>query len=297
MVVVESLASTLEWERLATNLRVEGALMDALEILSDFPVVVFKGAVLTRLIYDDLRARASCDNDLWIRAADTQEVLRRLLDAGFRPLQGLDAEAAVRRTGQVDLWPAGDFKQPSLDLHRSPFSIRYFSVSEETLANNLMSIVIHDREVQTFNHRLALTHLVAHYIQHHFEEERLVDLGAAWDRWQTHLDGLWGLAAKTCTNPGLLFSLHRAHQKGYCRIPPPAPLCVRSRLVTATLDEPFFQHSIGRKFLSLFLTNPHRLRQGIWSSVFLEKDDLESRYGVGTPWHQYWCHLRHLLDR
>lgn len=295
--MVEVLPSTPEWERLAVNLRVEASLIGALDLLADFPVVVFKGAILTRLIYGDLRARASCDNDIWIRTSVAKSALERLLTAGFRPVPGLDAHGAFRRTGQVDLWPGGEMGQPSLDLHRAPFSIRYFSVREETLLSNLMIIRIHDRDVQTFNRRLALTHLVAHYIQHHFDDALLVDVGEAWDRWQNELDGLWGLAAKTCTNSALLFTLHRAYHKGHCRIPPPAPLCARGRLVTALVDEAPLTHPLGQKFLSLLLTDPQRLPRGIWGSVFLEKDDLESRYGVGTPWRQFWCHLRYVLER
>ncbi len=295
--MVETLSSSPEWERLATNLRVEDALMDALELLGDFPVVVFKGAVLTRLVYGDLRARASSDNDLWVPASHFSSALAALLDAGFEPLQGIDPQAAVLRVGQVPLWAGGDFRSPSLDLHAAPFSVRYFSVREEVLAKNLMTIRVHGRELLTFNHRLAMTHLVAHYIQHHLEDSHLLDVGAAWDRWQTRFDGIWGISAETCTNAAFLFTLHRAFQRGYCRVPPPAPMCARGRAATAVVDEPFFQHPIGRKFLSVFLTNPRRLPQGIWGSVFLEKDDLLSRYGGGTPWRQYWRHLRYLLER
>jgi Uncharacterised nucleotidyltransferase len=295
--VVEVLPSSLEWERLATNLRVEAALLEALDVLQGFSVIVFKGAILTRLIYGDLRARASSDNDIWIPASEASAALDRLLEAGFLPAQGIDARAAVRRVGQVALWPNGDTERPSLDLHLAPFSSRYFSVREEVLNGNLLAVDIHQREVLTFSRPLAMTHLVAHYIQHHFEDDHLKDLGAAWDSWQPILGGIMALAAQTCTKEALLFTLHRTYQLGHCRIPPPAPLYGRSRIVTAVVDKPGFGHPLGRKFLSLFLTSPRRLPEGAWGSVFLEQDDLDSRYGVGTPWRQYWRHLRYLLER
>lgn len=129
-----------EWERLATNLRVERALLDVLDLLPEFRVVVFKGGLLTRLIYGDLRKRASADNDLWIEEPDCSTALRRLLDAGFLPLPGIDPERAMRRNGQVALWPGGVMGEVSLDLHAEPFMAALFPVRIEDIRPHLIEV-------------------------------------------------------------------------------------------------------------------------------------------------------------
>ena len=136
--------------------------------------------MMTRLIYGDLRKRASSDNDIWVPREHFFEALERLEAAGYQPVLGLDSRSAVRRVGQVALWPGGDPDAVSLDLHVEPFSQRYFRIDEPLLLQNLDSVDLHGRCVQTFSPALALLHMVAHWIQHHFEERLLGDVREAW---------------------------------------------------------------------------------------------------------------------
>lgn len=289
----------IRWERIATNLRVERELLDALTILQGLPVVVFKGAILTRRIYGELGSRASSDNDLWVESAHIQEALARLLKEGFEPLPHIDPWLALRRNGQVPLWPQGDMQRASLDLHEHPFSSRYFSVKEPTLRENLDSFRIHERDVLTFNRPLAFLHMIAHYLQHHFEERHLQHIGAAWDAWNASLNGiqLRSLASRTCTQPALEFTLARTYARGHCKTRPPWVPGGRAHLVERALASPLGAHVLGRKFFSLFLTDPRRLPQAGLASVLLQRDDLQSRYGEGASWRLYTRHLRYLLER
>lgn len=289
----------IRWERIATNLRVEGALLPVLDLLQGLPVVVFKGALLTRRIYGDLASRASSDNDLWVPSAQIREALGRLLSAGFRPLPHVDPWRALRRNGQVPLWPQGDTRRVSVDLHEHPFSARYFSVAEATLQENLESVVVHDRELLTFNHSLAFVHMVAHYLQHHFEEGHLTHIGAAWDSWNSDLNEtqLRLLARRTCSEAALELVLGCAYLDGHCRTPGLSSKKPLARLVGKALSTGHFEHSLGRKALSLALVAPRRLPQAALASVLLERDDLHSRYGDGASWRLYMRHLRYLLER
>ena len=106
----------IDLERMATNLRMEDELLGVLTLLDSLPVVVFKGPLLTRLIYGDLRQRASADNDLWVAEPHIGQALARLLAHGYRATPGLDPEGALRRVGQVALFHP-EPRRPSVDLH------------------------------------------------------------------------------------------------------------------------------------------------------------------------------------
>lgn len=287
-----------EWERLATNLRVEKALLEVLDLLADFPVVVFKGGLLTRLIYGDLRKRASADNDLWIEEPACSRVLQRLLGAGFRPLSGIDPDAALRRYGQVALWPRGDLGEVSLDLHAQPFMGELFSVKNEDLRAHLIEVPLHDRTVLTFDKPLSLVHMVAHYLQHRLERDHLEEIGAAWDRWQLDEDELRVLARHTCTEPALEHALLLCAELGHCQKRPLAVKTRRARLC-GHLDSPRRSQlppTRGR-IASYLLAAPQRLPRAAFSGVFLESDDLVSRYGKGSRVSQTWRRARELLVR
>ncbi len=295
---LEMSGDTEGWERLATNLRVEKALLQVLELLEGLPVVVFKGALLTRMVYGDLRQRASADNDLWIPHAYAHEALTRLLSAGYLPEPGLDARAAFRRRGQVPLWLAGDFTQVSADLHVEAFSALYFSVDESVLKEHLVSVEIHGRRVQTFDRLLAMTHMAAHFIQHQFEQHVLVVLGHAWDRWhkELDLDELFLLSSQTCTRSALEYSLWLAHLLGYarCEVPPLSSWRARA-LAQLHGDKLPAQRDIYRKFMSLAVSDLKNIPQGMLHSLWLEQDELNNRYGEGARGAQFLKHIAYLF--
>lgn len=165
-------------ERLAQNLWLERELLRVDELLVDIPFVVFKGVFLSRRLFGDLTQRVSADNDILVREADGERALRRLLDAGYSPvLVGLDPGDALVRTGQVALELSDEERRPSLDLHVRAFSANFFRVDESWLWENHLRVVeLHGRRFRVFDDPLAFVHLVAHYLQHLFEDARLDDV-------------------------------------------------------------------------------------------------------------------------
>lgn len=287
-----------QWERLATNLRVEGALLPVLDCLSGLPVVVFKGALLTRLLFGDLRRRASADNDLWVPERYAEEALSRLLSTGFCPLPGLDASRALKRAGQVALWPGGDFDAVSCDLHLAPFARGMFSVDEDVLQKHLVVVPLHGREVTTFDKPLAFVHLVAHYLQHRLERSHLWEIAVAWDSWELEEAELLELAKQTCTQPALEFAVVAAQNTGWMTRPAFAARHPRARVLLHLTDS---GQKIGgessARLLSLFLAAPLRVPRQLWSGVLLEPDDLRARYGAGSRVLQTLRRARDLLER
>lgn len=287
-----------EWERLATNLRVEKALLEVLEVLPEFRVVVFKGGLLTRLIYGDLRKRASADNDLWVEEPECSRALGRLLESGFRALPGIDPRAALRRNGQVALWPRGDMDEVSLDLHAEPFMGALFPVRSEDVVPHLIEVPLHERQVLTFDEPLSLVHMVAHYLQHRLERDHLEEIGAAWDAWALDEKELRELARRTCSEPALEHALHLCWELGHCRKAPLSVTSRRARLcrLLDSKDRGQLPPTKGR-VLSFFLAAPSRLPKAAIAEIFLEDDDRTSRYGPGSRMRQTWLRVRDLVHR
>jgi hypothetical protein len=286
-----------DWERLATNLRVESQLLEALDLLEGLAVVVFKGTALTRLLYGDLRLRASSDNDLWVPASNMNEALTRLTRAGYLPPPHLDARAAMKRVGQVALWKNRDFNLAAVDLHAEPFSRRYFNVSQQLLLQNLTQVSIQGRGVLTFNPQLALVHLVAHFIQHHFEERLLGDIEQAWRKFRSELtERDWNeLATATCSREALHFTLARfGAYLGRDETSLPWRARFTLNAFSSTSGPP---RNLTRKLLSLFLVDPTRLPGQLLSAFALEADDLRSRYGLGSRPRLLLRHLWRSLER
>jgi hypothetical protein len=301
----------VDLERMATNLRIEEALLDVLDLLDSLPVVVFKGPLLTRLIYGDLRQRASADNDIWIAAPHIHTALERLLGHGYQPTPGLDPQMALRRVGQVALFHE-DARRPSIDLHAEPYSRRFFSVDYERVAQHVRPTVLHGRQVMTFDEPLAFTHLIAHFLQHHFELAMLSDVACAWQRWSAlpgFTQSVLALSRVTCTKPALLFTLRllvrhveeaatpallrqiQAYDGALTMWERVRSLCVLRRFLFGSSEVRAPSLSIERKFLALFLVAPQRLPAEMTRSFLLEHDDLVSRYGPGRRDKLLWRHL------
>lgn len=292
----------LGWEKLATNLRVEDSLLAVMSLLDGLEFVVFKGPILTKMIYGDLRCRASADNDIWVDWDHVFDALDRFLAVGYSALPGLDPRAAIVRVGQVALVHA-DRSRPSLDLHAEPFSGRFFQVDPQTLRAHLMEVDVHGVSTKTFRPELAFVHLVAHFIQHHFEEALLPDIWAAWDRWsrdESIRQGIFKLAPATCTMPAIALTLRLAAKAVRTEAPIPVLLIstwgrLRLASVRSLLATSLGQRAISRKFLALFLVAPTGLLPGIFRATFLAKDDLASRYGAGPYWVLVSRHIRSTL--
>ncbi len=301
----------IDLERMATNLRMEEALLGLLDLLDSIPVVVFKGPLLTRLIYGDLRQRASADNDLWVAEPHVQVALHRLLAHGYRPTPGLDAQRALRRVGQVALF-AKDARQPSVDLHAEPYSRRFFSVDYARVAQHVRPTILHGRQVMTFDEPLAFTHLVAHFLQHHFELSMLADIACAWERWSVlpgFRQSVLALSRVTCTVPALLFILRLMAMSGGAAAGHDKLEQARAWQGSLTMWEGvrvryvlgrFWSRGstvkapplgVERKFLALFLVAPHRLASEMTDAILLDQDDLVSRYGPGRRDKLLWRHL------
>ena len=285
------------WERLASNLRVERALLDALQICQGFEVAVFKGGLLTRRLYGDLRQRASADNDLLVRTADGAAVLDRLTSHGYRALPGLDARRALIRTGQVALWPGGNLDAPSLDLHTEAFSRNFFSVAEESVWSRLETVELHGQRIKTFNAALSLAHLVAHFYQHLLDVSLLPDIARAWERFGASLprQELLDVTRETCGMPALEYAL------GLCRHSVraemiPVPQTRRVRFLLQNYGPVWLSkrpRSAFRGFLSVCVCGPAQLPRALWRGFFPEGDELVSNYGVGSRFSlviRHWGH-------
>lgn len=271
------------WERLATNLRVESALPEVLDALSDLTVVVFKGALLTERIYGDLRARASGDNDLFVPVAEVRAALERLLARGFRALPGLDPWAALAGEGQVALWPQGDTNRVSVDLHQRPFASPYFDVPESLLLEHLEEAELVGRRVLTFNRALTLCHLVAHFVQHHLDRDHLSTIVAAAQAFQLDARELESLAKATGTFEAMDYALSVAADLGLGeRSDNWRTLRARQvrRVWSSERVEP--PREVVRKALALYLASPRRFARGVLENAWLRPDDLRARYGAGS---------------
>ncbi len=288
----------LEWERLATNLRVEKALLEVLDLLDGFSIVVFKGGLLTRQIYGDLRRRASADNDIWIPEPECSRALSVLLSAGYKPLPGLDAKAALRRYGQVALWPDQDIGSVTIDLHAEPFMGSLFAVDYDVISRHLVEAELHGRRVSTFDEYLAFVHMVAHFLQHRLERDHLEEIGDAWDAWDLDEGRLRSLARASCTEPALEHALYLCNRLGACQKPEIGRRSIRAR-TCARLDPPERgEPSKNRgRVLSYLLAAPHRLPRAVLAGLFLEADDSRSRFGSGSRLRQTWLRVRDLVTR
>lgn len=294
-----------EAEVLATNLRVLAALHRVLDLLSELPVVVFKGPLLTMRLYGGLHARASADNDLWLPESSVREALRRLLAAGFTAGPHVEPFAALTWRGQVALWPEGDVDQVSLDLHARPFARPFFSVDDSVLSEHLELDLSTGRPITTFDRRLAFCHAVAHYVQHHLADSQLEVTRRLWLEnvaWSDSSaepsfdlnegDGeLLRLVDRTCGRAAAELALDRCRsldgrpRRGILRAP-------RARAVALGLA--WFGGAppgVVRKFLALYLTAPERLTSGAWAAAFPPSAVLHEQYGLGP---RPWLLLKHL---
>jgi hypothetical protein len=265
--------------------------------LEGVPVVVFKGGILTRMLYGDLGRRASVDNDLWVREPLTQVALQRLVDAGFSALPGLDPHRALRREGQVALWPEGD-DPIGADLHAAPFSRRIFAVSEQILDEHVVPYELHGRLIRTFDKPLSLVHLVAHYVQHRLDPEHLGNLGAAWDQWDLQESEVRRLAVATCSEPALEFALMSAFEQGHATRPVPFATHRRVRSLLRLTDagrRPGGESSA--RLLSLVLAAPDRIVRWTYDGVVLDEDEFVARSGKGRSVGQILRRIRDLARR
>jgi hypothetical protein len=218
---------------IAWNLALEAELVRVLGVLDPIEVVVFKGPLLTRQIYGDLSARQSADNDLLIRSEDAERTLCALSRDGYRVLPFDVPERTLAHEGRVTLLKNVASMVHSVDLHVNAFSESLFRVSPELVRAHLEPVELHGRRVLRFDRKLAFAHLVAHFVQHRFEEHILRDLGEAWTRWQDVLHGqrFREFAAQTCTREAFEYAVSAAHALDLTLGPKIATTCPRARFV------------------------------------------------------------------
>lgn len=289
---------TLAWERLATNLRVERVLLEALEALDGLDVVVFKGGLLTRRIYGDLRSRASADNDLLVRSADGPEALGRLMARGYAALPGLDATRALVRNGQVALFRGAAGDEPSLDLHVSAFSPYFFSVAPDVVWSHLETVSLHGRQVTTFDAPLAFCHMVAHFLQHLLEVAQLEHIGRAWETLGRAVPSaeLRAVAARTCGEASLEYVLGLAAEFGHVSAETLPMTKSRARLAARVAGRPFLDRgptSGLRALVVLWVTGPGRLPAALTRGFLPEMDELVALYGEGSRGRLLLRHWQH----
>lgn len=172
---------------IAENLRVEGALLPALDALGELDVVVLKGGLLTRRLYRDLSQRVSSDNDLLIRGGDAREALERLGRAGFATAPGIDPLRALARGGRVELSTGGE-SAVTLDLHTRAFDPRLFDEDEEWIWSALVPAEFHGRTVRMMNEALTLAHVAGHALSHGADQAHLRVLSRAFSVWAHSVD-------------------------------------------------------------------------------------------------------------
>jgi hypothetical protein len=261
--------------------------------------VVFKGPLLTQRVFGDLRARASADNDLWVSSDRIDAALGRLLRAGYQPEPQVEARERLRRLGQVALWPRGDFSAVSLDLHAKPFNARYFSVSEELLSRHLVSVAHGSRSFLTFDAKLSLCHLSAHYVQHHLDDSLTPMIGRLYEGLavEGQLEQVWRLAEETGTREALWLALDRSRTPGSRlhrpRVDPRAFLIARLLPAAETQRRP---REVTRKFLALWVSGPGRVIPGILHGLAPGRDELRTRYGEGSLVRLTAAHVRRVLS-
>lgn len=279
-------------------MRVEKELLRVLDLLDGLPVVVFKGGLLTRQLYDDLGARSSVDNDLWLRPPFVFEALARLLVEGYRPQPGLDARRALERDGQVALWTEFTPDAVGADLHAHPFALGMFDVDPDVIERHLVDTDLHGRTVRTFDAGLSFCHLVAHFAQHRLEPGHLREVGAAWDRWSGEEEPLRNLARMTCSEELLEFAVAASHAQGRASRAPLAFRTIRARLAfSLTKGGRRLGGESTARFISLLLVNPWRAPALIYRGVVLEDDQFRARSGQGRSLSQIARRVRHLLQR
>lgn len=164
---------------IAENLRVEGALLPALDALDGLDAVILKGGLLTRRLYGNLSERVSTDNDLLIRSRDAREALKRLASAGFFAVPGVEPLRALERGGRVELSMGGELGQVTLDVHTRAFDPRLFQEEEEWIWSALAPAELHGRAVRVMNAPLTLVHVAGHALSHGADRAHLTTLARA----------------------------------------------------------------------------------------------------------------------
>ena len=282
-----------ELQLIAVNLRLEGELLNLLDLLAGLRVVVFKGPLLTKQIYGDLRYRQSCDNDLWVPAEHLDAALERLLQAGYLPLENYDSRLALKTAGQVALWPGGDLGYPSADLHAQPFSVKIFHVEEKFLEQYLVVSDFHGVPVRQFSPVLAMAHLCAHSAQHFFvskQKKEVRDAFFAFNKAQD-LAEFEKVSRHTCSlkvaQAVLLWSgVERVYVSAILgKISPLAALCAYS--LNKGPEATYFT----RQLWVLFLRLSPRIIRSLIRAIFPTKNELSMRYDSGNRISQQWKHL------
>ncbi len=266
---------------IAENLRVEGALLPALDALRGLDAVVLKGGLLTRRLYGDLSQRISTDNDLLIRSRDAHEALHRLRCAGFGAAPGIDALRALERGGRVELSLEGA-AAVTLDVHTRAFDPRLFDEDEEWIWSALTLADFHGRAVRVMRDPVTLAHVAGHALSHGADQAHLAVLSRAFSLWGHSVDTteLRSALEKTIGRDAFEFSILLLELLGE---PVELPWQASERARTAQLWAQrlsFQKRSLGFRLLFIAgLVGRSRIRRLLSDAVYPGRDELMARYG------------------
>jgi hypothetical protein len=257
-------------DRIARSLLLEAELVRILSALDArrIPAIVLKGLPLTVRLHGEIGARDSFDNDVLVRRRDAVEACSAMAGVGY---QSIDCRT-IERQLDVDFQyrmarPVGAAGEVHAELHWSAFPNDLYPVEEEVLWEHSESFNLGSRLVRVFDRPLTVVHLAAHFTQHLFGLESILnDVTAAWNRWGAEIDrgDLLALARATGLTAVLDFALCAAVDLGMLTVPPPEigsrrAARLRRILPAERLFEPRPDVDYVRMLLALLLASPRRI--------------------------------------
>ena len=118
--------------------------------------IIFKGVILSQLLYGDPYSRVSGDVDIFVNKEDFDNAYELLVNSGFL----LVNEKYLKNMHHVTL-AKGDVL---LELHRNILN-PLFSIDESFLLNNVQTIKVNQSLLSTFNPTATWLHLIYHLYQ------------------------------------------------------------------------------------------------------------------------------------
>jgi hypothetical protein len=182
---------TLFMENAARNLRMTQELFKVLDLLAEAGIeaMPFKGPALAIQAYGDLSMRSFCDLDILIHEKDFDRVYKLLVDNRFTPYIQIDSEIKKKFVIlQKDL----SFSRHDIHIEiHWRIAERFFVVpiDLEKVWNQNKSILLNNREIQTFNPEDVLILLCIHGSLHFWQDLKWIsDLNYLI---KNHLDLKW----------------------------------------------------------------------------------------------------------
>ena len=211
--------ATSEQQITVRNLLLQGELLKLLSVFSKagIPCIVLKGIPLAKRLNVTLNERRILDNDLLLKRADIPRAVQLLNDLGYQARPFSDLDTNLKFNFQHALFARRHGMPMVAELHWQAFAPNLFCVDESLAWERTQLIELDGHPVQVFDEALTLIHLAAHYLQHSFNESRILrDVARAWNAFGPKLDltDLVQLARQTECLPALEFALATALDLG-----------------------------------------------------------------------------------